>query len=1116
MHARSWISLLLLDAAVALAGCGDDTVVPADDSTSGTDGSTTTPMTTGATGSDDGVDESTGAVTTTGPMMGCGDGTIEDDVEACDDGNTEDGDGCSATCTVEEGFACAGEPSTCTVDCGDGLVRGDEQCDDDNDGDEDGCSPACELETGWACEGEPSVCGAVCGDGMSVNGEEDCDDGNAEPGDGCNENCLIESGFFCGQMPSVCETICGDGLVAGAEECDDAALVDGDGCSVTCTVELGWSCGMEPSECMTGCGDGIVVGMEQCDDMGLADGDGCSAICELEEGYVCAGSPSACETLCGDGLIAGMEQCDDLDMADGDGCSAACQIETGFVCQSEPSDCFTQCGDGQLAGEETCDDGNFNPGDGCSLVCQDEFGWDCVGLPSACALTEVLAEVRLGIDGGCVLSTMGDLGCFGFNSQGEVGIGVEDVEVHLPAFALDDVVSFDSGEEFNCAVRAGGSVWCWGDNSGLQLGPLGSGTTDEYMPIEVTGMPAIAQIRTGDDHACALDVMGGVWCWGDNIGRQLGRGANTTDSPIPQLVPMPGGLAAVSLGMGDDHSCAVLSDGTAACWGDDDNGQQGDGASGTDNGDAVLVTGAANVAQIEGGSDHTCLRTNAGELYCWGDNDNGQLGDGTGNDHPLPTLVMLPAAVEDVSLGDEFTCALLVDDTAWCWGEGSDFQLGNGDLVDATAPTPVLDMPAADLVDIEVGGRGACLTSATNERYCWGYSETGLLGIAPLNQVQPSPVNFSGPVQQLVVSPPEYRGVLCGVLGDGSVECSGDGTVVLTSTSTGAQGLFEPISWHLADPTPMPQLSNVQDMDIGDGFACVATPVDVQCWGDNLARQLGQGGVSTTDILTPSPVVGLGMVDQLELGAQFACVRTGGQVQCWGDNISLQTGEGAVTTDQSVPVQVLGLADAVDIALGDDHACALRATGVVSCWGEDDSGQLGDDDGDTADSAVPVDVTGLPAMVMVDQVVVGQDHSCALAAGEVYCWGEGGYGNLGQDNELDSDTALLVPGLSGITQLSAGYNYTCALDGVGDMWCWGYALDGQLGDGGEERTGNSEVRSPTPFIAASGITNVATANAMTCVEVGGQWGCLGFTASGQLGNGTSVEPATPMLMVFGL
>lgn len=1079
-----------------LSGCPDDAPVDVDGTTTGTTGSTG-PVGESSSG---GVDPDS-----TGEPPGCGDGVIMEG-EACDDDDAEDGDGCSSTCEIEEGWLCNGQPSVCFAVCGDGILTGQEQCDDDNIVDDDGCSVECQVEDGWACDGTPSACVTVCGDGFVVG--EVCDDANDVDGDGCTAACELEEGFACDGSPSTCTAVCGDGLILGDEQCDDDDAAPDDGCGSTCMVELGWSCAGEPSVCMTGCGDGIVVGTEQCDDMGLVDGDGCTAACTLELGWNCTGAPSVCATECGDGFTAGDEQCDDDDLVAGDGCDATCTTEPGWVCSGQPSACTTVCGDGVLVGPETCDDGNIALGDGCEHDCSTTFGWGCAGSPSACTVTEVLDQVALGGFGGCVLTTLGEVGCFGDNTEGEVGNGTDDVETYVPVFTLDDAIAIAAGEELHCAIRAAGDVWCWGDNLDLAMGPTAPAGTDQLLPIAVGGTPVATAIAAGDDHVCVIDVTGQLWCWGDNTNLQLGRGGiDVTDSPDPTVVALPGGLAAIDLGLGDDHSCVVLVDGTVACWGDDDNGQLGDGAPGVDSSVATLVAGLVGIVDVESGEDTVCARNGLGQVWCWGDNVDGQLGNGTIIDASTPQPVVLPAAAEDLTLGDQFSCALLVDDQVLCWGEGSDFQVGSGNLVPVLAPSPVMGLPPGDIVDIEAGGRGACLVTATSERWCWGFGANGQLGIAPLQQLEPVALAFSGPVQQVVLDAPEIEGVTCGVLVDGTVECAGDGTLV-NSTATGAQGYFEPITHHVVVPTPLP-VTDVVDLDMGDGFVCAATTTNVQCWGDNSNRQLGQGGTSTTDVLVPSPVMGLGAVDELEVGSLHACARTGGTVQCWGNNSDFQTGDSSGITDLSVPFVVPTIGDAVALTVGEGHGCVLRASGAVSCWGNDFNGQMGDGDGDPADPLAPVDVTGLPGGVT--QVAAGQDHTCALAAGEVYCWGEGGFGQLGQGTETDSDAALVVPGLAGIVQIAIGHNYGCARDGGGSVWCWGDAYDGQLGDGGHVVTGQTEIRSPTPMLVASGVTDMAAGQALTCIETAAGWSCLGRRSSGQLGNGTTVEPVFPTI-----
>ena len=132
----------------------------------------------------------------------CGDGIVAPS-EACDDGNATGGDGCSATCTVETGFQCTGDPSVCMSTCGDGVVASDEACDDGNQVDGDGCSAACAIETGFTCAGSPSVCTGICGDGL-IRGAETCDDGGTSSGDGCSATCTLEGGWDCSGEPTVC------------------------------------------------------------------------------------------------------------------------------------------------------------------------------------------------------------------------------------------------------------------------------------------------------------------------------------------------------------------------------------------------------------------------------------------------------------------------------------------------------------------------------------------------------------------------------------------------------------------------------------------------------------------------------------------------------------------------------------------------------------------------------------------------------------------------------------------------------------------------------------------------------------------------------------------------
>ncbi|WP_141332339.1 DUF4215 domain-containing protein [Myxococcus sp. AB025B] len=222
------------------------------------------------------------------PVENCGNGTLQSG-ETCDDGNKVSADGCSATCTLEEGWACntPGEPCVKVVGCGNGKVEAGEQCDDRNVSSGDGCSETCTVEQGWNCPSAGGRCHAAqCNDGFKV-GEEECEDGNTTNGDGCSAECRLEEGWKCPTVGAACsKTTCGDNLVEGTEECDDGNKDMGDGCSAACKREPRCTNGV----CQATCGDGIILPndtSEECDDGNARSGDGCSATCKLETGYVC-------------------------------------------------------------------------------------------------------------------------------------------------------------------------------------------------------------------------------------------------------------------------------------------------------------------------------------------------------------------------------------------------------------------------------------------------------------------------------------------------------------------------------------------------------------------------------------------------------------------------------------------------------------------------------------------------------------------------------------------------------------------------------------------------------------------------------------------------------------
>ncbi|MES2933570.1 MAG: fibronectin type III domain-containing protein, partial [Pseudomonadota bacterium] len=279
----------------------------------------------------------------------------------------------------------------------------------------------------------------------------------------------------------------------------------------------------------------------------------------------------------------------------------------------------------------------------------------------------------------------------------------------------------------------------------------------------------------------------------------------------------------------------------------------------------------------------------------------------------------------------------------------------------------------------------------------------------------------------------------------------------------------------------------------------------MKCWGYNHDGQLGDN--STTNRMTQVDVAELGSgVSAIAMGWYHSCaLTTAGAVKCWGNNKYGQLGDNS-TTNRLTPVDVTGQTSGVSaIAAGSRHSCALTATGGVKCWGTNEYGQLGDNS--TTNRLTSVDVTGLTSGVSA--ISAGSSHSCALTtAGGVKCWGNNGSGQLGDNSRTDSLTPVDVAGLtSGVSAIATGYGHSCALTGSGGVKCWGYNSYGQLGD-------NSTTESMTPVGVtglSSGVIAIATGFYGSCgLTATGGVKCWGFNYDGELGDNSTTDRLTPV------
>jgi len=391
------------------------------------------------------------------------------------------------------------------------------------------------------------------------------------------------------------------------------------------------------------------------------------------------------------------------------------------------------------------------------------------------------------------------------------------------AGASSVVVAVAAGYVDACALTATGGVKCWGANV---VGQIGDGTFNERSaPVDVVGLGSgVTAVTTIGNDSCALTSVGGVKCWGNNTDGALGNGARTGPQTCPMttycstvpvdVVGLASGVSAIS------GSCALTTSGGVKCWGQNDGGQLGDGTStgpelcqnnsvpcSTTPVDVVGLTSGVKAISSDG-VNFACALTTGGGVKCWGMNDNGELGDGTSTGPETCSfknacsttpvdVVGLTSGVKAISSGENQSCALLNTGSVKCWGGNNWGQLGDGT---STGPETNCSLHACSTVPVDVtgltsgisavatGSFASCALTMAGAVKCWG-------------------LNFTGQ------------------LGDG--------------TSTGPQSCPSPCSTTPVDVSGLS--SGAVAITVGTDPSCALTTTEVKCWGGNWSGQLGIG-----------------------------------------------------------------------------------------------------------------------------------------------------------------------------------------------------------------------------------------------------------------------------------
>jgi len=767
------------------------------------------------------------------------------------------------------------------------------------------------------------------------------------------------------------------------------------------------------------------------------------------------------------------------------------------------------------------------------------------------------------------------------------------------------IKSISTGDSFTCVVASDDKAYCWGNNTSGQLGTGSTGDSNVPVAVASTGAllgKTIKSVSASSVSACAIASDDQVYCWGTNGSGQLGNG-NTNLSYSPIAVIKTGAFAGKtvkSLSSGTTHVCAIASDDLAYCWGGGGVGQLGAGDNSSVSVPTAVITSGAlslkTVKQISAGGNESCAVASDNKAYCWGANTSGQLGIGSASNVSVPTAVSVSGALADksirsVAIGSNHACAVSSSNKSYCWGNNANGQGGNGTTTSSNIPVAMSPVVSADPT-VTIGGNlvtnvqrvsnstltgtipahAAGITNTSVSRYdnttttannSYTYSSGPSIssispnkapkvggdtitisgtGFTPSTKVKIG-LNYVTPVT--IINSTTLTFVTPGASFAGSVDVTVEDEYNQTATSTnGFTYQNAAMSIDTLAPTGGPTAGGQTVTFTGNNFfagfkqlsqvtagwnhSCGIYDQQAYCWGLNTSGQLGNG--TQAQSLVPVAVTTTGAlsgktIKSITAGSEHTCVVASDNVSyCWGDNTYGQLGIGS-TTRSLVPVAVstAGVLNGKTIKVLDAgyiNTCAVASDDQAYCWGYNVRGQIGNNSVTQSTSPAAVNTTGVLAGKTIKTISITMYHTCAIASDDqAYCWGENS-GKLGNNSTAQSNvpvavnTAGVLAGKT-IKTIAPGYSHTCALSTDNIAYCWGVGDEGQMGNGVSSQSTVPVAIVTSGELSGKTISSLYSADWHSCViTTEGKAYCWGRNTDGQFGNGTTTASnvATPVDM----
>jgi alpha-tubulin suppressor-like RCC1 family protein len=657
-------------------------------------------------------------------------------------------------------------------------------------------------------------------------------------------------------------------------------------------------------------------------------------------------------------------------------------------------------------------------------------------------LSVIPANKTLALRGGTACAIVaGAVACWGDDTQGVISKEGGAVSQPRVIAGIRDAVAVAVGRSFGCALGSTGVVTCFHDGvaterlrGAVDLAILGE-TGDETLlaatregklvglafdrghvkppsPVKtplLADTTAVTAVTAGQGHACALHTSGEVSCWGlpDLTGLRRPQGAPSDDerSKAFREAVKPDGLSGVvQLQAGPTHTCAVTQAKQVFCWGYNTSGSLGEGTWESFRQVPTQVPNVEGAQAVGVGPRATCARLSSGKLRCWGDLHTSEWLE---RSRPKPggAEVAELSEVTAVAVGEEFACASLASGGVSCWGSASRGRLGNGVVADDATPRLVKSFPGA--TQIAAGATRSCVVEASGAVSCWGLGKPSEVAKG-VRGFTPQPVAALRSIEKLAL-----RRAAALAIDRTKKVLTFDGKPMRLGPVTALSGevvglaLLETgdvVLWDRSidergapKPQPVPSLADVVGVASLSNVGCVVhRDGSVSCLSFTPAGK-------AHELSAPFKIPGLrGASAIAAAGERFCVIAQGGTVSCFvpprpstlgGEDGPKPKGRGPKSDHPEIVLSGPSkVSNATRLALGEAFACALSSDGTVSCWGDNPRGQLGRPGYGYGQDAAPV-----PGLSDVIGIAAGDTHACALRKnGEVLCWGDNHFDQAGQ------------------------------------------------------------------------------------------------------------------------